>query len=213
MPKFLEEIREHATATLSDAERLALVDVIAPSSASVELLPPPRPVVKQWTLDDLTALLADDATAQGDAARGAVVFRDALCGRCHRAGARGPAVGPDLTYVAGRFGRRDILESIVVPSKVVAENYRNVQVIATDGRQIVGRIVAEGDYRSEKLRIATDPLQPSTVVEISKRDVEQYREVETSPMPQGLLDSFSVQEIRDLLAFLQSGGTADAPKK
>ena len=107
---------------------------------------------------------------------------------------RGPAVGPDLTHVAGRFSQRDILESILSPSKVVAENYRNVQVTTTDGRQFVGRVLLEGDFRSEKLRIATEPLRPSTIVEISKRDIDQSRETDTSPMPQGLLDSFQPQE-------------------
>jgi putative heme-binding domain-containing protein len=211
MPKFLAQIREHATATISDAERGALAEVLAPRVTNDDPLPLARPLVKQWTLEDLAGVLGDDAMTQGNAARGAAVFRDALCTRCHRSGARGPAVGPDLTHVAGRFGRRDILESILIPSKVVAENYRNVQIITTDGRQIVGRIVAEGDFRSEKLRIATDPLRSSAVVELSKREIEQFREVETSPMPHGLLDSFSLEDIHDLLAFLQSGREANTP--
>ena len=66
----------------------------------------------------------------------------------------------------------------------------------------LGAFVLEGDFRSEKLRLATEPLQPAVVVEISKREIDQVRETETSPMPQGLLDSFSKQEIFDLLAFL-----------
>jgi putative heme-binding domain-containing protein len=188
-------------ATISVAERDALADLLTSRVVEEETLPPTRPLVKQWSLDDLAGRL-DDSTQRGNAARGATVFRDALCARCHRSGARGPAVGPDLTHVAGRFGQRDILESILAPSKVVAENYRNVQVITSDGRQIVGRIVAEGDYRSEKLVIATEPLRPSAVVALSKREIEQYREIETSPMPQGLLDSFTAQEVLDLLAFL-----------
>lgn len=208
MPKFLAQIREQAVATMSVTERDALTDLLAPRVIEEETLPPTRPHVKQWSLDDLTGRLSD-STQRGDASRGAAVFRDALCARCHRSGTRGPAIGPDLTHVAGRFGQRDILESILVPSKVVAENYRNVQVITTDGRQIVGRIVAEGDFRSEKLRIATEPMRPSVVVELSKREIEQYREVETSPMPQGLLDSFTAQEVLDLLAFLENGRNVD----
>jgi putative heme-binding domain-containing protein len=178
-----------------------LADLLAPQPADDEPLPPPRPLVKRWTPADLETLL----NASGDAKRGAAVFRDALCARCHRAGARGPAVGPDLTHVAGRFSRRDLLESILSPSKVVADNYRSVQIITTDGRQIVGRVVMEGDFRSEKLRLATEPLRPSAVIELSKRDIDQVRETETSPMPQGLLDSFTQEEILNLLAFLERG--------
>lgn len=204
MPKFLNQIREQAVATLNDTERLSLVDLLAPRVVGDDdPLPPARPLVKQWSIADFEAALSAPAPS-GDPAKGTIVFRDALCARCHRAGARGPAVGPDLTHVAGRFSKRDMLESILNPSKVVADNYRNVQISTTDGRQIVGRVVAEGDFRSEKLRIATEPLRPSAIVELSKREIEQTREAETSPMPQGLLDSFAAQEILDLLAFLES---------
>src|SRR5262245_6303815 len=206
MPKFLAQIREQAIATLSEQERGELADLLEPRAAGAndEPLPPSRPLVKRWVLEDFESLLRDSGS-MGDASRGETVFRDALCTRCHRAGARGPAVGPDLTHVAGRFGKRDILESALSPSIVVAENYRNVQIVTTDGRQIVGRVVSDGDFRSEKLRIATEPLRPSAIVEISKRDIDQAREAETSPMPQGLLDSFTQQEVLDLLAFLTSG--------
>jgi hypothetical protein len=89
MPKFLAHIREEAVATLSESERRDLADLLAPitGSAENEALPPARPVVKQWSLDDFLPLLTDSSRV-GDAARGATVFRDALCVRCHRAGLR-----------------------------------------------------------------------------------------------------------------------------
>jgi hypothetical protein len=75
-----------------------------------------------------------------------------------------------------------------------------------DGRSIVGRVLIEGDYRSETMRIAIDPLRPPQIVEINKRDLQEYRLSETSPMPTGLLDRFSADEILDLLSFLETGG-------
>jgi putative heme-binding domain-containing protein len=204
MPRFLTQIREEAVATLSAAERTALADVIAAPTApqgESDLQLPQRPLVKAWTIDDFAPRLAD-SRAQGDAARGEKIFRDALCVRCHRVGARGPAVGPDLTHVAGRFSRRDILESILTPDRVVAENYRNVQVLLTDGRVLVGRVLSEGDFRSETLRLAPDPLRPSQVLEINKREIDKYQLAETSPMPRGLLDAFTAEEVSDLLAYL-----------
>ena len=101
--------------------------------------------------------------------------------------------------------RGDMLESILTPSKVVAENYRNVQVVTKDGRVIVGRVVVEGDFRSQTLRILTDPLRPTSVVEIDKRELEEFRLTETSPMPQSLVDGFQPAEILDLLAYLEQG--------
>jgi putative heme-binding domain-containing protein len=204
MPKFLGHLQDESLATLSDAERRALKDVLeaAADSAVAEPPPPPRPLVRKWTLADFADALAT-SPPRGDASRGAAIFREAQCERCHRVGARGPAVGPDLTFVARRFSRRDLLESILSPSLVIAEHYRNVQVQTKDGRTILGRVLIEGDFRSETLRIASDPLRPSAVVEVNKRDVEEYRLSDLSPMPTGLLDGFQAEEILDLLAYLE----------
>jgi putative heme-binding domain-containing protein len=207
MPTFIAKLREDALASLSEDAKKKLADVINPKPPEPEPLPPPRPVVKKWTLEELASLVGDPSAGggtTGDAKRGAVVFRDALCSRCHRAGLTGPAVGPDLTMVARRFSRRDMLASIVTPSAAVADIYRNSEITTDDGRSIVGRVIVEGDFRSEKLLVNTDPLRPTQWVEIDKKQIEEHREAKTSPMPEGLLDSFKPQEIADLLAFLES---------
>jgi putative heme-binding domain-containing protein len=204
MPQFIKRLREQAEAALSDEERPQLADLLAAPPAEPDLILPERPLVKAWKTADFAPLLAD-AKRRGDAARGAAVFQQSLCVRCHRVGARGPAVGPDLTHVAGRFSRQDILQSVLTPAAVVAENYRNVQVLLADGRTLIGRALVEGDYRSEKLRLAVNPLKPSEIVELSKREIVQSRQVETSPMPSGLLDTFDEQAVLDLLAFLEAG--------
>ncbi|MGH7137365.1 MAG: hypothetical protein ACREHD_16600, partial [Pirellulales bacterium] len=204
LPGFLDRLRTDSLATLGERERPVVEDLLAPSAADDEPLPPPRPRVAVWTLKDLNPLADKDVIA-GDAKRGAAIFREALCIRCHRAGATGPTVGPDLTYVARRFDRGDILEAIVEPSRSVAENYRNVSIVTDSGRVLVGRLAATGDFRAEKLRLNVDPLRPGQIVEIDKREVEEQRLVDTSPMPQGLLDGFTREEIADLLAFLEDG--------
>lgn len=206
MPGFLDQIRSDAVATLTEAEQKSLADLLAPPKDEDEPLPAPRAVVKQWTLDELAKLAAGDG-AQGDATRGAEIFRAALCSRCHRAGANGPAVGPDLSFVAARFSRRDILHSVLAPAAAVAEQYRNSEIITADGRTLTGRVVAEGDYRSEKLLINVDPLRPSKVVEVDKKEIAEHRLLGTSPMPAGLLDGFTAAEVRDLLAFLEKPQT------
>ena len=206
MPGFLRTIREAATARLSDAERAELAPLLETAVVDEPLPTTNRQTVQKWTLDDLADVVTDSAP-RGDLQRGATIFREALCTRCHRVGATGPAVGPDLTYVGRRFTPRDILQSILIPSQVVAENYRNVEVVTTDGRVIIGRPLTAGDYRAEKLRIATDPLRPSVVVELDKTEIELHRLAPTSPMPTGLLDTFTREEIADLLAYLTSGAT------
>jgi hypothetical protein len=68
--------------------------------------------------------------------------------------------------------------------------------------------VESGDYRQSVLRIAVDPLRPWQTTEISKDKVESHRESPVSPMPEGLLNTLSRDEVLDLLAYLESGGSA-----
>ncbi|MCH7989781.1 MAG: heme-binding protein, partial [Planctomycetes bacterium] len=106
---------------------------------------------------------------------------------------------------------KDILESIISPSKVVAEKYRNVQIVTTEGKVITGQIIPGGDYRSPTLRIVTDPLKPNTITEIPKRSIEVHRISETSAMPKNLLNTLTKEEILDLLAFIESAGSRNYP--
>ncbi len=203
---FEKWLRPQVLKTLTQEEEVALADLISPKAQAVvsEPLPPPRAHVQKWTLAELASLHDPDAP-RGDAKRGAVLFRDALCSRCHRVGLKGAAVGPDLTHVSRRFSRRDMLESIVTPSLSVAENFRLETVLTESGKVYTGRILAEGDYRSEKVVLALDPLRPELTVELDKKEITEHRTLPVSPMPNGLLDNFSLAEIRDLLAYLEGG--------
>jgi putative heme-binding domain-containing protein len=211
MPSFLSQIREEAIATLSDLETESLGELVE-SGAKGEpaALIIDRPFVKEWT----AAMLVDEVsreTHRPSIASGRTVFDDAMCSRCHRINGRGGVLGPDLTSAASRFGRRDLLNSIVSPSSVIAEKYRNMQVVTTEGQVFTGRITTAGDYRSPLLRIATDPLKPWEYVEIVKTQVDTYLPSPVSPMPEGLLDTFTAAEILDLLAFLEDAAVKDMP--
>lgn len=206
MPGFLKRIREEAVKTLTESERTELEDVIESSSESEPRLPSTRPIVREWKVEEIDEILAaTDATP--NAQRGKELFNAASCSRCHRSGRLGHFVGPDLTSVARRFSRRDLLVSMMKPSLVVAERYRNVQIVTTDGRSVVGRPVSGGDYRSPVIRIATDALNPTQIVEIAKSDIDVHRDSTLSPMPAGLLNTLTRLEILDLLAFLEASAS------
>ncbi|MCA9136767.1 MAG: c-type cytochrome [Planctomycetales bacterium] len=205
MPGRLQQIRERAVGHLNEQQRNDLADLIVPATLH-QSLPKPvvRPFVQAWTRESLTSAL-DDSTDRGDSRRGEALFRDAMCASCHRIAGRGGVLGPDLTSLAARFSRSDILTSIVTPSDVIAEKYRGTQVITTDGKIISGQVVSGGDYRTSNLRIATDPLDPSKIVEIPKHEIEMHRPSEVSPMPEGLVNTLSAAEVADLLAYLTKG--------
>lgn len=151
--------------------------------------------------NDLEASVKDGRTPR-DLARGERLFREALCVRCHRFGTEGRTLGPDLTFVATRFGPRDLLEHILVPSKVIDGKYRQTTIETKSGRVLVGRIVG-GD--EQHLLLATDPLRPTKVTKVGLNDIDSRQNSPISPTPAGLLNSLSESEILDLLEDLRTG--------
>lgn len=206
MPDFLKKIREEAVATLTESERTALGKLVEGFSAeAIAEAAPARAFVRKWTMDELAGSLAE-VGGQRDLPRGQAMFTAAGCIKCHRVRGHGRLIGPDLTSAPSRFSRRDILESIIVPSKVVPETYRSVHIVTTDGKSYVGRVVLGGDYRSETLNLATDPLHPDKTVAIRKSDIETEQTSATSMMPEGTLNTLTKEEILDLLAFIERQG-------
>jgi putative heme-binding domain-containing protein len=203
LPKFMISIREESLGTLSENERSKMASVLGAKTEVVADASAPRPFIQKWSIDELEDVTSD-TIVEGDRELGARVFREALCARCHRVGREGQAVGPDLTFVGRRFSPRDLLESILTPSRSVAENFRTDAIVTQSGEVHIGRLMIEGDYRSQKVRIQTDPLKLNSVVEIDKNEIEEHKQLDRSLMPDGLLDTFSRHEIRALLAFLQN---------
>ena len=70
----------------------------------------------------------------GDATAGKTVFTKATCAACHDGGR---ATGPSLLGVAKRFGRDDLLTSILEPCKDVSPRYRPTRVTTADGKVLV----------------------------------------------------------------------------
>lgn len=212
MPPFFAAVEKSALANVdAPAERAKFAELL---ETPVTTPAPPqeaRPWVRQWQVDDLVD--AADASAargalSGNARRGRDLFVAATCANCHVCGSVGRPSGPDLTTVARRFGRRDLLESIIEPSKVIAEAYRHVVVLHVDGTTTTGRIIRD-DFRESKLVLAPRADAPSELISIAKSEIEAWHESPQSPMPNGLLDTLTREEIEDLLAFILRGGRTD----
>jgi putative heme-binding domain-containing protein len=115
----------------------------------------------------------------------------------------GGSTGPDLTGVAGRFSNRNLLESIIEPSKVVSDQYEKMQFQLVDGRVIEGRVI---NLNGDNLMVLTNMLDPDSIVAVKRSEVEVSQVSKTSMMPEGLLDTLTKDEILDLMAYLKSGG-------
>jgi putative heme-binding domain-containing protein len=163
---------------------------------------PTRPTVREWQLADFANDL--DAVAAGrDFERGKRLFTETKCVACHRFNGEGLPVGPDLRAVGRRFGRRDLLETILNPSKVIDNKFRNVTIVTHAGKTITGRAVT-GDETS--LVVSTDPLKFDEFVRVPLAEIAEQKASPESPMPTALLNSLTREEIFDLLAYLESDG-------
>jgi putative heme-binding domain-containing protein len=203
---FVTHLHDDAVQSVPEGERASLADVINAFKPLPRPAKPvkPRALVKEWTMPDLEPLLGRVSHGRKFAA-GKAAFEEAQCLSCHKFGNEGGAVGPDLTAVSSRFQRRDVLESILEPSKVIAEQFLNTEVRTKDGDVEVGRLIEETD---DAVVLQPSPLTPETV-KISTAQIRVRRFSKVSPMPEGLLNGFTKEEILDLLAYLESGGRAD----
>jgi putative heme-binding domain-containing protein len=152
----------------------------------------------KYKFAELLDYLTTDAHGKaGDPRRGRAIFEKASCIKCHKFGKEGEGVGPDLTTVAKRFKRGDILESILYPSKAISDQYRSVTITTAKGQQLTGLAAVQGDT-------VTVLLSDTSRVTLSRSDIESQVASLVSVMPERLLDPLTRAEIADLFAYLES---------
>ena len=207
--KFIINIKRDAVAKLSPSEKLALKKILnaKPPKQAVPVFVEKRPVVKDWKLDELVAKLQTGLKGR-NFDKGRKMFAVANCFACHRFDNEGGAVGPDLTGVSGRFSPRDLLESIIHPSKTISDQYSAVNVFTKSGKIVTGRIV---NLAGQDFRINTDMYNPDKQAIVKRNDVESIVPSPVSMMPEDLLNTLHEEEIMDLMAYLLSRGNRNHP--
>jgi putative heme-binding domain-containing protein len=149
-------------------------------------------------LAEIRRLNNDLRAAPGNSARGHPLFVR-LCATCHSLLGEGGQIGPDLTH-ANRADRDYLLASLIDPSAVVRKEHMAYEVETTDGRVFTGLLAERADGRV----VMTSATGEQTV--LARGDLKQTRESTVSLMPEGLLQTLSPQELRDLFAWLQGDG-------
>ncbi len=153
----------------------------------------------RWTTEELLSYLTSpDGSAAADPQQGATVFEKAGCVKCHRFGERGEGIGPDLTNVSRRFQKKEILESILFPSQVIADQYASKVIALKDGRTVWGLAATQPDG---SIVVLQSNAQRITV---AKDDIDEIRASKKSAMPEGLMNSLTLEEIADLFAYLEA---------
>jgi putative heme-binding domain-containing protein len=131
---------------------------------------------------------------RGDRQQGAAWYKKLSCYGCH--GQRS-AIGPDLAGLTRRFSRKDVFVALALPQRDVSPRYHTTLLQTADGTVVSGVIVYES--------VDGLTLQNSSneTIRIPAEEIESRRELDTSLMPDGLLDSLTNQDLADLYAYLK----------
>jgi putative heme-binding domain-containing protein len=136
---------------------------------------------------------------EGDAGRGRDVFFRAgtnSCGGCHRVQGRGQWVGPDLSTIGVKYGRDELIRSLLNPSAAIGYNFRSVVAATADGRVITGLLVEE---TADRLVLKTANGER---IALPTRSIEERQTSDVSLMPEGLAQSLTERELVDLVVYL-----------
>jgi putative membrane-bound dehydrogenase-like protein len=185
LERVLRKRREEAAALMAEAG--------GPARDAGELV--------QMSFDELAEYVEYDPMAyrEPNLKQGEAIFVKAKCAACHVFGTVGKGGGPDLSTVASRFRRRDILEAIMYPSKVVSDQYTGMEVSTKDGATFIGILAGENDTTLTMITAYGDR------VEIAKDNIAEKKNATASIMPEGLHKTLSQDELVQLIQYLESG--------
>lgn len=205
--KFLGNLRDEVLGYMSNADRAALADISGENFNPVpdfEITQPKGPG-RTWTIGDASRHTSGGNLRKASFESGRNLFHALRCASCHRFDGLGGDVGPDLTTVKNKFDARYILESIVEPSKVISDQYQSSIVITEEGRTFNGLVSKDGD----KVIVYTADIKAKPI-EIPADQVDEIQPSPVSQMPQAMLNTLNPEEVRDLVAYLLSGGDPKA---
>lgn len=136
---------------------------------------------------------------KGDGERGRELFLKAegvQCRNCHQVGPEGKDLGPKLDGIAKRLSPKEILESMLEPSKKIDPKYVSYLMETSEG-QVHSGLLVKRTGEEVVLKDAAGKL-----ISVPASEVEQLVPQQKSIMPELLLRDLTAEQVADLLAFL-----------
>jgi len=196
--KLLASFFDELTAgKIAPAVQLDLVDAMQ-SSGAPGLETKLEAYRKSRAADSLVTAFREALLIGGSSRRGREAFVEnpaAGCTRCHTIRNAGSDVGPNLTGVATRLTRQQLLEALLEPSARIAPGYGTVGITLGNGQRIDGTLREETDTH---LVVITGTLPAEQ--RIAKSDVAERTNPVSAMPPLGLV--LKPRDIRDLVAYL-----------
>ena len=151
---------------------------------------------------------AELAKRTGNAQHGEQVFAASLkgetqCLRCHMVRGIGGQIGPDLSMIGKKGSKENLYDSLLTPSKAIADQYVQWKVNTSDGKSITGLQMSE----SETTRVIRDANGKDYVINKADEDGKPQKSL-VSIMPDNLVAAFTEDEMVDVVEYLMTLKTA-----
>jgi len=125
-----------------------------------------------------------------------IYFGAATCSQCHMVGKEGQNVGPSLTEIGDKLTRESMYVSILSPSAGISHNYEAYTARDSDGEVVTGLLVSKTE--------SGVTLKDAKGIErtIPAAELEEFRKMEKSLMPENLQETMSESDLVDLVEYL-----------
>jgi len=200
---YIREIREQAIAAMPADEASSVAWLLGDvEPIDVAALPQAKGPGDAWTTERVMQLFPDELRGR-DYQNGKAMFQAGRCVMCHRFNGEGGRCGPDLGSVGRRFSIAAIVSSVCEPNETIAEQYQASVVKLKDGSELHGRVI----WRDEReIAVAVNAYDFADLSKAPNGDVASVELSPLSMMPPNTIGQMNADEVRDLVAYLVSGG-------
>ena len=134
----------------------------------------------------------------GNEAGGKALFEGkGACATCHRVGAVGPRLAPDLTEIGTIRPAAELRQKLIDPSALVRPGNRFVEATTRRGATVSGRLLNQDTFTIQLLD------SNERLVSLSRSDLQNFTFLKESPMP-SYRDKLTAAELDDLVAYLMT---------
>jgi len=198
-----ETLQQHITEQLKkhvvNLEGVSAGEIAMAEPDKAILLPKADPNDKNAIANLPPDVVAERAAATpGDVAKGQLLFKQQSCINCHTFANGQQPKGPHLVDIGKRYKRAELIESILNPSKKIAQGFDTWAFAMVDGKVYTGFVVLES-AETVTVRDATGISR-----ELHQQNIEDRVKQEISMMPIGIVGNLSPQQLADLIAYLES---------
>ncbi len=142
-----------------------------------------------------TVSLKQIAALTGNAQSGLAVFKT-NCANCHKHGALGGEIGPELTKIHEKFDKNGLLDAIINPSAGLAFGYEPWLITTKTGQTYYGFLISDN---AQAVVVKDAAGQKHTIATAKIASRKQYT---TSLMPDPVSMGLSEGQLADLVAYL-----------